>query len=301
MWSETFENFFCHVRRLLGIRLWSAEEAALDIDLGGLVEANHDVSRMEICVDEVVDQEHVEEGIKALVCNLFLEDTTTVLQEVFQRNTLSKLFDQNLTRSVLSVGVREPGGRSVAEVLSENGQVGGFDTQIKLQTHHLAKLFNLIRERKPLHGRDQIDERGHEAHNFQVSADNALDLGMENLDGNVLRRGSLWRTLQGNVNPSLEPFAIRVRAMRVEVFANGDIRLQSCFVDLSYSTNTQWLLVELIEDFVEGHAECSLDCLLSVMEGVSGSVGVESRHDGAHLGRENVCSGSSPLAELDID
>ena len=36
------------------------------------------------------------------------------------------------------------------------------------------------------------------------------------------------------------------------------------------------------------------------LEGVRWSVGVESRHDRTHLGREDVCSRGGPLSQLDV-
>lgn len=145
--------------------------AQAEVDLLGLVEAHHDVARVEVGVDEVVDQQHVQEGVEPFVRDLLLEHAAAVFEEGGERDPRGEFLDQDLPGGVLGVGEGEPGGGAVLEVLAEHGQVGGFDPEVELQAHHLAELGDLAREVEPLHGGDGVDDGGEAGHDAEIAPD----------------------------------------------------------------------------------------------------------------------------------
>lgn len=117
-----------------------------EVELLGFVEAHHDVPWVQVGVDEVVEEEHAQEGVEAFVGDFLLEDAAAGFEEGFEGDAVGEFFDEDLPRGVFDVGVGEPGGRSVFEVIAEDGEVGGFDSEVELEAHHLAELRDFVGE-----------------------------------------------------------------------------------------------------------------------------------------------------------
>ncbi|GJD01122.1 prolipoprotein diacylglyceryl transferase [Colletotrichum higginsianum] len=262
--------------------------AELDFGLVGLVEAHHDVAR-------------VEEGVEALGGDVLLEDAAAVLEEVGQRDALGKLLDQDAAGGELGIGVREPGGGAVAEVLAELCEVGGLDAKVELELHHLAELGDLVGQREPLDGRDEVEARGEEVHDAQVAADGPFDAGVQHLDGDVGRGDPPRGALEGGLDVLGDLLAERFGALGGDVIVarRGEVGLQLGAVDLSYGTDAQRRLVELVKDVVKVAAvEGGRDDAFGLAHRVGRGVGVQLRHDLAHLVGEDVGARGGPLTEL---
>jgi len=134
------------------------------VRLRGLVEAHHDVSRVQVRVHEVVDQEHAQKGVEPLVCEVGLEDAAAVLHEVRERDALRELLDEDLPCREGGVGVGERGGGAGGEVPPEEEKVGGFDAEIELEAHHGGELGDFVWEGEPFDGGDYVEDGGKEAH-----------------------------------------------------------------------------------------------------------------------------------------
>lgn len=145
MGSQFLQDLFGDVgglRRVVGFGVAAEGE----VELGGFVEADHDVARVQVGVHEVVEEEHAEEGVEAFVGDFLLEDTAAGFEEGFEGDAVGEFFDEDLSRCVFDVGVGEPGGRSVFEVFAEDGEVGGFDSEVELEAHHFAELRDFVWE-----------------------------------------------------------------------------------------------------------------------------------------------------------
>lgn len=156
-----------------------------EIESFGLVEADHDVSGVEVGVNEVVDEEHVQEGVEAFIGDFLLEDSAAVFEEGGEGNALRKFFDEDLPRAVFAVGVGEPSGCAIFKILAEHYQVGGFDAHVKLEAHHLAELADFVGKGEPFDGWNGIQDIGKEGHYAEVTADEAFDLGVKDFDGYI--------------------------------------------------------------------------------------------------------------------
>ena len=179
-----------------------------DFGLVGLVEAHHDVARVEVGVHEVVDQEHVQEGVEAFVGDFGVEDPAAAgLEEGRQRDALGEFFDQDLSGRVVRVGVGEPGGRAGLEVFAENAEIGALDPQVELETHHGAEVGHFVGQVEPLEGGDGVDDGGEDAHDLEIAAHDAFDFGMEDFDGDVGRRDALRRRLDQSVDVAAHTLA----------------------------------------------------------------------------------------------
>ena len=244
----------------------------------GLVEAHHDVARVQVRVHEVVDQQHVQERVKPFVRDLLLEHPAAVLEERSERDPRGELLDQDLSRGVLGVGEGEPGGGAVAEVLAEHGQVGGFDPEVQLEPHHLAELADLAREVEPFHGGDRVDQGGEAGHDPQIAADQPFDFRMQDFDGHVGGGDPLRGGFDDPVDVLADAFAEfgGLGVGDVGVARGGEVGSEFRFVDLGYGADAQWFFLELFKDIGKGPAvECFFDAFLGVSEGMSGGVRVE--------------------------
>jgi len=96
VWSQTLEDFLCHVRRFFrpGCAIFLSSEDGY-VKFFRLVKADHDITRMQVCVDEVVNENHVEESIKSFVGDILLEYASTILEEILHWDALGELFNQN--------------------------------------------------------------------------------------------------------------------------------------------------------------------------------------------------------------
>ena len=103
-----------------------------EVDLFGFVEADHDVARVEVGVDEIVDEEHVQESVETFVRDLFLKDAAAVFEEGGQGDAGCEFFDQDLTGGVFGVRVGEPGCGAVSEFFAKHDEVCGFDAEVEL-------------------------------------------------------------------------------------------------------------------------------------------------------------------------
>lgn len=156
-----------------------------EVEALGLVETHHDVARVEVRVHEVVDEEHVEEGVEAFVGDFLLEDAAAVFEEGGEGDPLCEFFDEHLARAVFAVRVGEPGCGAVFEFLAEHGQVGGFDAHVELEAHHFSELVDFVGEGEPFDGWDGVEDIGEEGHYAEVAADEAFDFWVKDFDGYV--------------------------------------------------------------------------------------------------------------------
>lgn len=269
-------------------------------DLLGFVEADHYVARVEIGMDEIVDEEHVQEGVETFIGDFLLEDPAAVFEEGSEGDALGEFLNQDLASGVGGVGVREPSCGPVFELLAEHGQVGGFDPEVELEAHHFTELKDFVRKRQPFHCRNRVDDVGKDGHDLKVTANDPFDFGVEDFNGHIARRYSRRGAFDEDVDVLAHPLPeigwIRVH---VVVALHCNVGLELCFVDLGDSSDAQWLLLELIEDLVElpsieGFDNGSLGC----GQGVGGSIRMERGHAIAHFLREDVCSRRCPLSEL---
>lgn len=290
--AQLLEDFLSHVEGVFGGGGRLAVAAQCEGELFGFVEAHHDVSWVQVRVDEVVDEEHMQEGIETFVGDFLLEHAAAVFEKSGERDSLREFLDQDLTRGVGGVGVGEPGGGAVYEFLAEHGQVGGFDAQVELQAHHLTELEHFVREGEPFHGRDRVDGGGEEGHDLEVAAHDPLDFGVQDFDGDVAGGDSGGGALDEDVDVLAHPPAeVGWVGVNVVVTESGEVRLEFCLVDLGYGADAERLFLEFVEDLLEGSAvECFDDGSLGGGEGVSGSIGMKRGHSSAHFLREDVCS-----------
>lgn len=156
-----------------------------EVESFGLVEAYHDVAGVKVGVDEVVDKEHVQEGVEAFVGDFLLEDSAAVFEEGGEGDALREFLNEDLPRAVFAVGVGEPGCCAVFKFLPEHYQVGGFDAHVKLETHHLAELAHFVGKGEPFDGWNGVESVGEEGHYTQVPADEAFDLWVKDFDGYI--------------------------------------------------------------------------------------------------------------------
>ncbi len=129
--AQLGEDFFGDVFGVGG-RVGLLVPAEGEVESFGHVEAHHDVAGVEVGVDEVVDEEHVQEGVETFVGDFLLEYSAAVFEEGGEGDALREFFDEDLARAVFAVWVGEPGCCAVFEFLAEHGQVGGFDAHVKL-------------------------------------------------------------------------------------------------------------------------------------------------------------------------
>lgn len=108
------------------------------------VEADHDVSRVQVGVNEIVNKEHVEKSIEALVSDFLLKYPPAVFKEGCQGDALGEFLDKDLSRGMAGVRVGEPSRGSISEFLAKHGQISRFDAEIQLQAHHFAKLSHFV-------------------------------------------------------------------------------------------------------------------------------------------------------------
>lgn len=81
---------------------------------------------------EVVNEQHAQESIEALMGDITLKHAATVLEEIGKRDALGKLLYQDLSGSEFEVWERKPGCGARLKVLAEPSEVGRLDAEIEL-------------------------------------------------------------------------------------------------------------------------------------------------------------------------
>ena len=217
---QALEDVLGDVDGLVGV-VGCAVAAEGEGELGGLVEAHHDVARVQVGVDEVVEEEHAQEGVEAFVGDFLLEDAAAGFEEGFEGDAGGEFFDQDLPRRVFDVRVGEPGGGAVFEVFAEDGEVGGFDAEVELEAHHFAELGDFVGEREPFDGWDGVEHGGEKAHDSKVPSHHSLYFGVQDLDRNVGRWHTRRRTFDEDIDVLPDTLA--------HIFGSLDIRIsRSC-------------------------------------------------------------------------
>ena len=59
-----------------------------------------------------------------------------------------------------------------------------FLAQVELAYHELSELFHFLWQRDPSHPGQRIKEAGKELHDLDIMADDAMDIWMQDFDGN---------------------------------------------------------------------------------------------------------------------
>lgn len=209
-----------------------------EVELLRFIEADHHVARVEIGVDKVVDQEHAEESVQALVGNLLLEYTSAVFEKVSQGNALGVFLDEDLSSGEIRVGIWKPCGGAVLEILPEQGEISRLDAKIELKAHHLAKLLDFVGKGEPLKCWNGIENSSKGAHDFEIPPNKPLYLGMKDFDGDIGGWDSMGCTFDQNIDvlpnssPQIVPFNDGVLADCCKIGP------QSCLVDLSNRTHS---------------------------------------------------------------
>ena len=120
VWAQGGEDLFRDVDGV-GWRFGLFGATKGEGDLCGAVEADHDVARVEVGVDKVINEEHAQESVETLVGNFLLEDTAAILEEGSKGDALGEFLDEDLAGGVAGVRVGEPGGGAVLEFFAKHG------------------------------------------------------------------------------------------------------------------------------------------------------------------------------------